>query len=118
MRFDATINITTVIALVTGIVTVVGAYYALRRESDSKFAQLTQSIEAKFAQLAIQLNTLIEGDVRELRGRIVKVESGQTEWTHTLRQRSHELADKLNNALLEIDRLKRPGQYGISEKVQ
>ena len=68
-------------------------------------AALERAIDNRFADIKLLLNTLTEGDIRELRNRLTKLESGQDEWTRALRQRTHDLADGMQTMVLKIDRL-------------
>lgn len=60
------------------------------------------NVTEEFNKMSLQINTILEGDIRELRGRIVTLESGQDEWTKTLRSRTHELANKVENLSLRF----------------
>lgn len=68
---------------------------------------IMSAIEAKFTEIGLRINTMLEGDIRELRGRIVKLEEGQSEWIHSLRTRTHDLSEKLQVMVLKVDRLER-----------
>jgi archaellum component FlaC len=64
------------------------------------------STTASFATLHGQINTILQGDVRRLDERVKRLESGQDEWTKTLRDRTHDLANELNAQRLQIELLK------------
>lgn len=76
-------------------------------ESRGQFSSINKS----FGEIALQINTLLEGDVRELQSRVGRLESGQDEWTKTLRHRSHDLAGRIDVLTLKVDRLERPGAW-------
>jgi signal transduction histidine kinase len=63
-----------------------------------------------FTKLAMQINTLLEGDVRGLQARVGRLEAGQDEWTKALRQRTHDLATEVNALRLALEVLKVKGQ--------
>lgn len=71
-------------------------------ESRAQFASINES----FKNIALQINTILEGDVRELQARVQRLESGQDEWTKTLRQRTHDLGNELQTMRLELELLK------------
>lgn len=77
---------------------------------DESRAQFT-SINESFGKIALQINTILEGDVRELQNRVNRLETGQDEWTKTLRGRSHDHASMLTELQLKVDRLERPDRY-------
>lgn len=54
-----------------------------------------------------RLQLLSERDVRELRGRVDRIEQGQTEWLKTLRHRTHQLGNMINHILLRITLIER-----------
>lgn len=81
---------------------------------EKRFERMTESfsanfgvIDTRFNSMAMQINTMMVGDIRELRDRVGRLESGQDEWTKTLRARTHELAECLNKLLLKVDRVER-----------
>lgn len=108
MTFDWSINLGTIVMLGGTIVAVVSAYWSLDRRSETRFSVLSTGMGEKFTVLQLQIAGLMEGDIRELRGRVVLLESGQAEWIKTIRERTHSLSNDLNKALLMIDRLERP----------
>jgi len=57
--------------------------------------------------IGLQINTILEGDVRELQARVQRLESGQDEWTKTLRQRTHDLAEFVNALKLDVELMKK-----------
>lgn len=65
--------------------------------------------------IGLQINTLLEGDVRELQARVARLESGQDEWTKTLRQRTHDLANDVQALRLTVELMKvQPHKAGAS----
>lgn len=75
------------------------------------FAALEQSIDTRFNQISLELNTFKEGDIRDVQGRITRLEMGADEWTKVLRLRTDEHSKDLNDIRLKIDRLERPERY-------
>lgn len=104
MRLDWSIPIGTIILLavqfIAGLIAVMRAFSSIER-----------SIDGRFNEMKLTLNTFKEGDIRDLGGRLARLETGQDEWTKALRQRTHDHANELNKLMLEIDRLKRPERY-------
>jgi len=83
------------------------------KESNNKFEKLQQS----FNDMALQVNTILEGDVRELRVKFEKFEAGQDEWTKNLRERVHALAT--HTTRLEVDLVTLKGELAlIKEQVR
>lgn len=72
---------------------------------------IEQSIEKRFAEISLILNTFKEGDLRELHSRVKRLEDGADEWTKALRERTHLHANDINDLKLKVDRLERPGHY-------
>lgn len=64
-------------------------------------------IDTRFNTMDLKMNTIIEGDVRELRLRIHDLESGQSEWLKTLRQRTHDMAGEIQALQLKTSLLER-----------
>ncbi len=74
-----------------------------------------RAIDNKLAQLDVSLATFrgdMKSDLRDLGTRVGRLETGQDEWTKTLRQRTHDLAEELNVVKMKVDRLERP--HGIA----
>lgn len=81
----------------------------LKKAHDEALAEMRkqgQSTNESFSKIGLQINTILEGDVRELREQVRRLETGQDEWTKTLRQRTHDLADEQNKMRLEFELLK------------
>lgn len=53
----------------------------------------------------------VEKYVDDLTHRVTTLESGQDEWTKSLRNRTHQIASELQVLVLKVDRLERPGHY-------
>lgn len=104
MHLDWTIPIGTVLLLmvqfIAGIIGMLRAFNAIER-----------SIERRFNEFELQMNTFKEGDIRDLQGRVSRLEAGADEWTKTLRERTHDHANKINKLSLQVDRLERPDRY-------
>src|SRR5678815_425824 len=75
------------------------------------FGAIERSIDARFSEIKIAMNTFKEGDIRDLGGRLTRLESGADKWTEMLRNRTHEHANEINEMKLKIDRLERPSHY-------
>lgn len=88
--------------LQTSITKVSDAHGESAQESRVQFAATSEN----FRQIGLQINTILVGDVRELRGRIERLESGQDEWTKELRQRTHDLAGKVDHLGFAFELLK------------
>lgn len=104
MQLDWSIPIGTVILI--GVQFVAGIVAMLRA-----FAAIDKSIDFRFNKMELTLNTFKEGDIRELRNSVSQIQSGQDEWTQTLRKRTHDLTNEVNTLKLKVDRLERPGHY-------
>lgn len=77
------------------------------------FVGVQRAIDRKFAEFDVALTAFrgdVKSDIRDLSGRVKALETGQDEWTKTLRARTHDLAEKLNVLELKVDRLERPGK--------
>lgn len=104
MTLNWEIPIGTVILLATQFI--VGLIAILRA-----FNSIERSIDGRFAEMTLTLNTFKVGDLRELKTSVQQLETGQDEWTKTLRGRTHELANKVGVLELKVDRLERPEGY-------
>lgn len=104
MHLEWTIPIGTVMLLVVqfvaGIIGMLRAFNAIER-----------AIERRFNEFELQMNTFKEGDIRDLQGRVSRLEAGADEWTKTLRERTHAHSTLLNKLTLQVDRLERPERY-------
>jgi hypothetical protein len=105
MHLDWSLPIGTIILFgvqfVGGLVTVMRALAAIEK-----------SIDARFAEIKLTLTTFKEGDIRDLQGRLTRLETGSDEWTKALRERTHEHANEINAMKMKIDRLERPDRHG------
>lgn len=104
MEFDWSVPIGTVFLVVgqfaAGLVGILRAFAAIERSIDKRFSQMT-----------LQLNTFEMGDLRELKASVKRLETGQDEWTKALRERTHDLANDVNTLKIKVDRLERPEGY-------
>jgi TolA-binding protein len=71
-------------------------------ESRQQFSAMNKSFE----QVGLQINTIMEGHVRDLQSRVTRLESGQDEWTKELRQRTHDLSGKVDLLGFAVELLK------------
>lgn len=102
MHIDWSIPVGTIVLVVVQfVVGIVGIMRAL--------SLIERSIDTRFNDMKIVLNTFKEGDIRDLQGRLTRLETGADEWTKALRERTHEHANQINALVLKIDRLERPG---------
>lgn len=104
MHLDWSLPIGTLILF--GLQFVVGLIAILRTA-----ASIERSIDSRFAKIELVMNTFKEGDIRDLQGRLSRLETGSDEWTKALRERTHEHANEIQVMKLKIDRLERPGTY-------
>lgn len=104
LAVDWTIPVSTIIVLA---VQFAGGLIAIMRA----FASIERSIDARFNEMTLKLNTFKEGDLRDVMSRLTRLETGADEWTKALRERTHDHSNQLNAMALEIDRLKRPDRY-------
>lgn len=104
LAVDWTIPVSTIIVLA---VQFAGGLVAIMRA----FASIEKSIDGRFNEMTLKLNTFKEGDLRDVMSRLARLETGADEWTKALRERTHDHANQLNALTLEIDRLKRPINY-------
>lgn len=75
------------------------------------FAAIERSIDTRFNEMSLKLNTFKEGDIRDLGSRLKRLEDGADKWTEMLRDRTHDHAEKLNALAMKVDRLERPERY-------
>lgn len=111
----------TILIFLANVVTVVGLYYGLKADNAALKADLALAIlgvraDMKTDDSAVKtevttLVTKVEKAVTELAHRVNTLETGQDEWTKTLRQRTHDLSEQLNILVLKVDRLERPAQH-------
>ena len=111
-------NPSVVIAAAVQLIALVGAYYGLKADNsklaaDVAISMLTERADRAAADSSIKADLIgliatAERYVEDLSHRVQKLEAGQDEWTKTLRDRTHELANKLQDLALKVDRLERP----------
>lgn len=97
-------------------------YYGLKADNASLASKFSEAIVQERSDRRSEHSTLkehvqhlcsqMDSAIRELSRRVGALESGQDEWTKSLRARTHELADQLHGVALKVDRLERPGKYG------
>lgn len=76
------------------------------KESRTQFANINKS----FGEIALQINTILEGRVRELAAHITRVETDHAREIESLRRRAHDFANETNRLALKVDRLERPNR--------
>lgn len=108
MHLDWSLPIGTLILF--GVQFVVGLVAILRTA-----ASIEKSIEGRFTEIKLAMNTFKEGDIRDLQGRLTRLEMGSDEWTKALRERTHEHANEINAMKMKIDRLERPSKRAGDE---
>jgi hypothetical protein len=106
------------VAVGVQLVALVGAYYGLKADNaklaaDLALSMLTERTDRSAGDVSLKadllgLITTGERHVEDLATRVQRLETGQDEWTKTLRERTHELAGKLQALALKVDRLERP----------
>jgi hypothetical protein len=104
------------------LVALVGAYYGLKADNRELKAELhlmmaneradRLSVVAATKADLITLIGKVETYINDLTHRVATLESGQDEWTKSLRERTHELANDVHTLVLKVDRLERPKQHG------
>lgn len=107
----ASLALAVVVHLVVLVATIVGAYWKLQRSFDKRFEDVTAEFTKRFEEFRLQLNTLVEGDVRELRARVTRLEENQNEWLKVMRDRNNDLSSEVQRLVLRVDRLERPGSH-------
>ncbi len=103
MHFDWTIPAGTMLLILGQIV---GGVWIVSRSLHA----LEKAFDERFADFALLLNTFKEGDLRELKNSVKRLESGQDEWTQTLRTRTHSLGETTQTLVLKVDRLEQRAQ--------
>ena len=107
------------IFIVVNLIAVTGAYYGLKADNASlgsklELGLLTERAE-RHGELAAARSECItkiqsmEQAIKDIGFRVGTLETGQDEWTKTLRERTHELSILVNQLVLKVDRLERPG---------
>jgi hypothetical protein len=74
-------------------------------------ARIERSIDTRFAHFELALNTFKVGDLQTLQTSVQRLETGADEWTKSLRHRTHELGNTVNDLMLRVDRLERPERF-------
>jgi hypothetical protein len=109
--------------VITGVINLtalVSAYYGLKADNATLAAKLDVALVTERAARGLENATLkatvldllrgVEQNIKELGLRIATLETGQDEWTKSLRERTHELSEQVNTLVLKVDRLERPKQ--------
>jgi methyl-accepting chemotaxis protein len=115
------VTITVLAAAVGQGIALAGCYYGLKADNAALGAKLDQAMLKERLDRQDENNTLrqhvqglcsqIELTIKELSHRLGTLESGQDEWTQSLRKRTHELAEQLHVLVLKVDRLERPAGH-------
>ena len=100
------------------LVAIVSLYYGLKADITALASNLALSALTERTQRQAEHGTLkeqvmglvakLEAEVKELVRRVATLETGQDEWTRTLRERTHDLSNHVNSLVLKVDRLERP----------
>ncbi len=95
-----------------------GAYYGLKADNAALGSKLELGLLTERAERHSELSAAraecitkiqsLEQSVKEMGFRVGTLETGQDEWTKTLRERTHELSVQVNVLVLKVDRLERP----------
>lgn len=109
-----------IIAGVINLVALVSAYYGLKADNASLAAKFDLAIAGERSDRQQELSLhkasileivrIVEEGVKDLGRRVGTMETGQNEWTKSLRERTHELSGQVNQLVLKVDRLERPTQ--------
>jgi uncharacterized membrane protein YfhO len=107
-----------IVVAIINLVTLVGAYYGLKADNALLAAKLEVSLVSERAArslenlnlkaLLMEMLKSVEASVKDMGTRVTTLETGQDEWTKTLRERTHELGNHVNDLILKVDRLERP----------
>ena len=107
-----------VVVAIINLVTLVGAYYGLKADNAALSAKLDVSLVSERAartlenlnlkSLVMEMLKAVEASIKDMGARVTTLETGQDEWTKTLRERTHELSQHVNELVLKVDRLERP----------
>jgi uncharacterized membrane protein YfhO len=107
-----------IVVAIINLVTLVGAYYGLKADNALLSAKLEVSLISERAArslenlnlkaLLMEMLKSVEASVKDMGTRVTTLETGQDEWTKTLRERTHELGNHVNDLILKVDRLERP----------
>lgn len=118
MTIDWTISIATIVSGITTVAMLVSLYFGLKTAITAQGANLTLSmtnLRSEFTLVNITTKddvlkqvSKVDSEVRDLSHRVSKLESGQDEWTKTLRERTHELGNQVQALIMKVDRLERP----------
>lgn len=94
------------------------AYYGLKADNAALSSELKMAIADERASRLAEHGTLkeqvmervarVEASIHDLTHRVKDLETGQDDWTKTLRARTHELSNQVNTLVLKVDRLERP----------
>jgi len=111
-----------IIVAIINLITLVGAYYGLKADNAALSAKLDVSLVSERAartlenlnlkSLVMEMLKSVEASVKDMGARVTTLETGQDEWTKTLRERTHELSIHVNDLVLKVDRLERPKGEG------
>lgn len=103
------------------LITLVGAYYGLKADNTRIASELVLSMQTERSERILAVATMktdlmvlissAERSVEDLAHRVQRLESGQDEWTKQLRERTHELANKMQDLAMKVDRLERPEKH-------
>lgn len=106
------------IVVIVNLVALVSAYYGLKADNAATAAHLDLSLTTERADrkmevinlksTVIDLVNIAELSIKDLARRVTTLEAGQDEWTKSLRERTHELANQVSDLVLKVDRLERP----------
>ena len=108
MKFDWTVTFGSLLTLAGFVISIIVAYYTMQRDIDARLSAMATKVDKQFSDLNVRLAEIFEGDIRELRGRIVELEIGHKSIVKELVDRSHKLSDEVNLLLMKVDRLERP----------
>lgn len=107
-----------IVLLITQVIILASLYYGLKADNATLKSSLDQAVIVERAARQAEhvahktevmgLVDTVRTTMLDLTRRISTLESGQDEWTKTLRERTHELANQINTLVLKVDRLERP----------
>ena len=108
---------------VVQLIALISAYYGLKADNRDLKAELHLMMANERAdRLSVVASTKadlvtiigkVEAYVSDLTHRVTTLESGQDEWTKSLRDRTHQLSNDVHTLVLKVDRLERPKAHGI-----
>lgn len=102
-----------IIILIGNVIAILAIIVPLIAKAQAATSRKLDSMQRTITDQALQINTILQGDIRELRqtvksheDRLRSFETGESNWMRILRERTHDHANHLHSIFTDLELMK------------